>query len=430
MATPRQVALALLLVLAGLGLRYAVWEVTHPIRSAGDAASGFRWGRTARQEGLVALYDRLERETRRNPGRKYEGMDYMPGRLAVMAAWAGWAEWQYPGTDRRRDAYFFNLPPLSVNALAELVAAFLVAGLVRQAGGTPRMALLSGALAWFHPTALVLGHGRPQWDTWLLPFFLGAGLLALRGRWLSSGLLVALGTMFKAQILFAAPVLPLVALVERRFRGAALWVAGFVGGMLACLSPWVLHGSLAPVRVALVGGANKWPTFPPPYVRNLCTLTSDAFGWNASTRLLGFVPAEALFAAAGLATVLGAAFLAARLRGIERVLALVMPWFGFYLLMPRVHLRYVVWPAVLVSVVAAFGRGYLAAWAVLAAVSTTSLLGPLVGQPKSPFPRLASLTEMVSPAEVWLILACAAYFLAKMLTRLEDAPAGRASSRT
>ena len=52
------------------------------------------------------------------------------------------------------------------------------------------------------------------------------------------------------------------------------------------------------MKVAIVGGANKWPAFPPPHVRNLCTLTSEHFGWSSDTRFLGFVPAESFFALA------------------------------------------------------------------------------------------------------------------------------------
>jgi len=412
----RRLLVGVLLVVTGLGLRYAVWEATRPIRSAGDAAQGFQWGRRARQEGLVGLYERLERETRERPGLRYKGMDYMPGRLAVMAAWATWADWQYPGVDRRRDPYWFNLPPLLVNALAELAAAILAAALVREMGGSARQSLASAAMVWLHPAVLILGHGRPQWDTWLLPFFLGSALAALRGRWGASGFIVSVGTMFKAQVLFGAAALPLLALFDRRARSAARWLIAFVAGMAACLAPWLARGSLAPVKIAIVGGANKWPAFPPPHVRNLCTLTSEHFGWSSDTRLLGFVPAESFFALAAVAALVGSAFLAHRLRGIHRFMALVIPWLGFYLLMPRWNLRYIVWPVVFLSVPAVFTRRYLACWAVLASVSAMSLLGRLFAQPQSPFPRLGALADAASPLEVWLITACTFVLLSKLVS--------------
>jgi len=404
------------LLMAGLGLRYATWETTRPIRSAGDAASGLGWGQKARREGLVQLYERLEQETRERPQLRYEGMDYMPGRLAVMTAWANWADWWYPGVNRRRDDYWFNLPPLLVNTLAELAAAFAAAGLVRELGGTARQGLVAAVMVWLHPAVLILGHGRPQWDTWLLPFFLGSVLTALRGRWAASGLITSAGVMFKAQILFGAAVLPLLAFFDRRTRSVLLWFLGFGAGMAACLSPWLVRGSLAPVRVAIVGGATKWPTFPPPYVRNVCTVASQYFGWTGDTRLLGFVSAESFFTAAAVAALVGSAFLAHRLRGIHRFLALVVPWFAFYLLMPGMHLRYIVWPVVFLSVASVFARTYLACWTVLAAVSAMSILGPMVVRPKSPFRHLAALASTMSPLELWLILACTFVLVGKLVS--------------
>jgi hypothetical protein len=253
---------------------------------------------------------------------------------------------------------------------------------------------------------LILGHGRPQWDTWLLPFFLGSVLAALRGRWTASGLITSAGVMFKAQILFGAAALPLLALFDRRARNVLLWFLGLVAGLAAWLGPWLVRGSLAPVRVAIVGGAAKWPTFPPPYVRNLGTLASQYLGWGDDTRLVGLLKAESLFVAAAVAALVGSAFLAHRRRGIHRFVALVIPWLAFYLLMPGMHLRYVVWPVVFLSVAPVFSRTYLACWTVLAAVSAMSILGPMVVRPKSPFRDLAGLASATSPLELWLILAC------------------------
>jgi hypothetical protein len=108
--------------------------------------------------------------------------------------------------------------------------------------------------------------------------------------------------------------LPLLALFDRRAKNAARWLIAFVAGMAACLGPWLVRGNLAPAKVAMVGGANKWPAFPPPYVRNVCTLASEHLGWTSETRLLGFVPAESFFALAAVGS-RQVAFLAHRLRG-------------------------------------------------------------------------------------------------------------------
>jgi hypothetical protein len=84
--------------------------------------------------------------------------------------------------------------------------------------------------------------------------------------------------------------------------------------------------------------------------------------------------------------------------------------------MPRVHLRYIIWPVVFLSVPAVFTRRYLACWAVLAPVSAMSLLGRLFAQPKSPSPYLAALADAVSPLEVWLITAGTLVLLSKLVS--------------
>jgi hypothetical protein len=343
-------------------------------------------------------------------------MDYMPGRLAVMEAWVSWTDSRYPNGIRARwRDYGFCFPPLLVNTLAELAAALIAARLVRELGGSGRQGLMAAVLLLLHPAVLLLGHGRPQWDTWLLPFFLGSTLLALRGQWAVSGFVVALGVMFKAQILFGAAVLPLLALFDRRFKEAALWLAGLVGGMAVCLAPWLIRGSLAPAKIAIVGGVGKWSSFPPPFVRNVCTLAYEHLGWNGSTRLLGFLPAESLFAIAAVTALVASAFLAHRLEGVHRFVALLMPWFGFYLLMPRVHTRYIVWPVACLSVAAVFSRVYLFCWAALAAVSTLLIIGPMVGQEGAPFPRLAAMTSAFPPTGLWVMIACSFVLLGRMM---------------
>ena len=283
-------------------------------------------------------------------------------------------------------------------------------------------------MVWLHPAVLVLGHGRPQWDTWLLPFFLGSALMALRDRWKASGLIASAGVTFKAQILFGAAVLPLFALFDRRVRSAAAWVLAFVAGMAACLAPWLLRGNVAPLSVAIVGGAGKWPVFPPPYVRNVCTILSEQLGWSGETRLLGSVTPESVFAAAAVVTLVGSAFLAHRLGGVHRFLALVMPWLFFYLLMPRVHFRYIIWPAVFLSVSAVFARTFLVCWAVLAPVAAMTITEVMVAlRPDSPYKRLTALATFTSPLEIWLILGCTFVLLWRLLAAASTALGGGGS---
>ena len=48
-------------------------------------------------------------------------------------------------------------------------------------------------------------HAWPQWDVWLIPFFL-LGLLAMsKERWVLAGFVLMIGAAFKGQVLMIAP---------------------------------------------------------------------------------------------------------------------------------------------------------------------------------------------------------------------------------
>ena len=72
-------------------------------------------------------------------------------------------------------------------------------------------------------------HGWPQWDAWILPFYLFAALVALKNRWFWCGCLLALGAMFKGQLLFVAPFFVLWPLWQKRWVTALRMLAGFTG---------------------------------------------------------------------------------------------------------------------------------------------------------------------------------------------------------
>ena len=70
-------------------------------------------------------------------------------------------------------------------------------------------------------------HGWPQWDVWILPFYLFAALAALKNRWFVCGCLLATGAMFKGQLLFVAPFFVLWPLWQKRWNRALRVLAGF-----------------------------------------------------------------------------------------------------------------------------------------------------------------------------------------------------------
>ncbi|MDB5328235.1 MAG: hypothetical protein JWM57_3804 [Phycisphaerales bacterium] len=101
-------------------------------------------------------------------------------------------------------------------------------------------AVIVGLLIWFDPTLRMDGHVYPQWDSWLLPPYLAAVLLASFDCWLLAGMMMGIGMMFKGQFLIGAPVLLIWPLAGLRWGAAARLITGFalMAGLL--LSPWIV----------------------------------------------------------------------------------------------------------------------------------------------------------------------------------------------
>src|SRR5206468_12068733 len=128
------------------------------------------------------------------------GLDYPPLRLLVMAIWAKQVRNVFPGVDDGHPK-LVN-PLLEINFLCELLSAMaillLVRSCVRQSSGATRSLLLhrlpqqhrasicglaAASIAWLEPSMILDAHGWPQWDVWILPFYLFAALAALKNRW-------------------------------------------------------------------------------------------------------------------------------------------------------------------------------------------------------------------------------------------------------
>jgi hypothetical protein len=100
-------------------------------------------------------------------------------------------------------------------------------------------------------------HGWPQWDVWILPFYLFAALAALKNRWFLCGCLLASGAMFKGQLLFVAPFFVLWPLCQRRLNCALRVLAGFIATAALIASPWLLRTPTAWVALAAVTGSSS-----------------------------------------------------------------------------------------------------------------------------------------------------------------------------
>jgi hypothetical protein len=102
-------------------------------------------------------------------------------------------------------------------------------------------ALVAGTLAWINPASILDSFGWPQWEAWLLPFLLIAAVLVSLDWWLTAGLVLGVGCMFKGQLLFLCPVLvlaPLFAGWPIRFLRI---VTGLTAGAGIVCSPWLAN---------------------------------------------------------------------------------------------------------------------------------------------------------------------------------------------
>jgi hypothetical protein len=200
------------------------------------------------------------------------GLDYPPLRLLTMAIWSKAVRDGFPWVDNEHPK-LVN-PLLKINLICELVSAAAIFFLVRlcvqrsvHAHSTwptwlsrehraSMCGLAAASAAWLEPSMILDAHGWPQWDVWILPFYLFAAFVALRNRWFWCGCLLALGAMLKGQLLFVAPFFVLWPLCQGRWMSALRMVAGFIGAAAVIVSPWLLRTTEAWVAFAAIAGAS------------------------------------------------------------------------------------------------------------------------------------------------------------------------------
>ena len=285
----RWAALSLFIIalfLGGVQLRRWIGESTRHVRYQHDIVNAFYWGSETMKEarrlspdeasanslagfgrGYLALYDRVKHKAYN----KDYGLDYPPLRLLVMAIWAREVRNQFPGVDNGHPK-LVN-PLLKINLLCELLSAVAIFLLVRlclerQSSATQSDSLRTPALrhrasicglaaasvAWLEPSMILDAHGWPQWDVWILPFYLFAALSALKNRWFVCGCLLATGAMFKGQLLFVAPFFVLWPLWQKKWNRALRVLAGFISTAALIASPWLLRTPAAWVALLAVTG--------------------------------------------------------------------------------------------------------------------------------------------------------------------------------
>jgi hypothetical protein len=244
----------------GVRLRRWVFEMATPIRYVDDDARGAYWGLVATgPEGYLNQYDKMEPQV---PDRENSlwvpWLDYAPLRLLVMREWGAWQRRHFPPDAHRplmdawQNTYEFNAPVLWFNTGLEIfsaVCAFFLTRhwVIRGNEGKPRydfdgvwQGVVAALLIWFRPDIILNAHGWVQWDSWIIPWFLLAALLASWEWWFVAGIAIGIGAMLKGQMLAVAPVFVIWPLVQGRWRASLRWICGLVLAIAAIASPWLL----------------------------------------------------------------------------------------------------------------------------------------------------------------------------------------------
>src|SRR5437773_4518126 len=278
--------LIVLLFLGGVQLRRWTWDETRHVRYQHDIVNAFYWGNetlaearrlspdeasanswTAFIRGYFGLYDRVKHKAYDHDYR----LDYPPLRLLVMSLWARQVRSDFPEVD---DGHPKHVKPLlNANLFCELISAVAIFLLVRlwvhRASGATGSRLLhripaenrawmcglaAASAVWLEPSMILDAHGWPQWDVWILPFYLFAALAALKNRWFWCGCLVAAGAMLKGQLLFVAPFFVFWPLWQKRWTSTLRVLAGFAATSALIASPWLLRTPASWIAIAAVAG--------------------------------------------------------------------------------------------------------------------------------------------------------------------------------
>jgi len=438
----RRVLLALLvivLLVVGIQLRHWTWAKTRHVRFQHDIVNGFYWGSKTLTEarhlspdessadswaaffrGYFGLYDRVKHEAYEND----YGLDYPPLRLLAMSIWAKQVSSEFPGTD---DAHPGHVKPLlNANLVCELISAVAIFLLVRfwlRRAADAKMSvflrsfptkhrgwicgLTAASVAWLEPSMILDAHGWPQWDVWIVPFYLFALLAALKNRWFVCGCLLATGAMLKGQLLFVAPFFLFWPLWQKKWMRSFRVLVGFATATAFLASPWLLRNPAAWIAVGIVasvslpfllwsrprhagtwiagltalavfvvgafdGGSFAWlqvgflygsEHYPYLFISSCYNLSSllansgwelkDSF-WSADLGSLHFDLTLQwmlrLLYLGGLALCAFGAVRHGRNRDPRLLIAIVMPWLLMFALLGQMHERYLMWGAVISAV--------------------------------------------------------------------------------
>lgn len=254
--------IAVAAVIVGVELRAYLFLATVPVRFEGDINNAFGHGGAIYRQAVslhegdgpptlgevlrayVQRYDFVASRPEARFSGQY-GLDYPPGRLLVMTLWARSVIEQ--GDNAWRDEHLW--PLLHFNAVMGALGAAGAFMLVRYWRTQGRGAgawnaiwcpLIAALLLWFNLAVLVNAHAWPQWDVWMVPFYLWAAYFGSRRWWMVGGVVIGVGCMFKGQLLLGAPVLALWPLFQGRVLDVLRALVGVALGMSLCTAVWLV----------------------------------------------------------------------------------------------------------------------------------------------------------------------------------------------
>lgn len=247
------------LVRHGWDFRNQAWVYFEAPRYQYDIWRNFHFGAQALRDGLLNQYD----DQAANPPSERLRLNYSPLRTVVFAFWAKSTgepertpldrevQWE-PSLEFNRFLNDFNVGIALAGAVG---AGLLVQHWVRRQNrlahlaegrAPPRnwwawlAAVIAFGLYWYNPAGLILGHGWPSPNAWVIPFFLWALLFASWERWFIAGVTIGIGAMFQGQHLLIVPFWIMWPIFAGQPMRAVRWVIGFFFAFLAVVSGWLL----------------------------------------------------------------------------------------------------------------------------------------------------------------------------------------------
>ncbi len=105
----------------------------------------------------------------------------------------------------------------------------------------PACGVVAATLVWLNPASILDSFGWPQWDAWVCPFFLIAAVLVSLDWWITAGAVLAVGAMFKGQLMFISPVLILSPLLAGWIGRFIRILSGFAVAAGLVVWPWIMN---------------------------------------------------------------------------------------------------------------------------------------------------------------------------------------------